>query len=362
MQKEQFTNSDHDRPILVLLPWLDRAMEGTIIGVLDVLKSINLLTKMKSPLATPPISWRFMGGDRVALPLELFSPSAAFDASNIPPSRRLLVLPVFHVGNSAQIGDLLLRYPAYRQIVKAHAVDGGTIVACGNGVVFVAEAGLLTGEQITSSWLHRRWFEEKYPRVDFSGSDPINRVDRIFVSVARDTQQACLLDALGHLLDAGMVHACRSLLSFDMGRQDQAHDLLSNNLIRKTTDTPAYKAVKWLERHLQQSLDMGKLAADISSSESTILRHFKDAYDMTPVQYLQKIRIDRAKVLLEITQQDISEIAEACGYQDAASLRRIFKKATGHTPGAYRTQYSLRAKTRKLWRTDPLSNDTSSGS
>ena len=347
-------------PILVLMPWLDRAMEGTVIGVLDLLKSINMLARLKWPSTPPPMYWQFADGFGKRMLFPPFEREEQICEQKIPSSRKLLTLPAFHVANSGQIGELVQRYPQLLEQVKRHFADGGFMLACGNGCVFPAAAGLLSGAQVTSSWIHRRWFEENFAGVDFSSAQPINELERLVLCVAREQQQAALLKSLEMMLDAGIVHACSSLLSYNPQRQDQAHELLSNKLIPKTSDTPAYKALKWLEHHLHLPVDMAEMAAAVSASERTVLRHFNDAYAMTPVEYLQKLRIDRAKVLLEITQQDMSSIAEACGYQDATSLRRVFKKSTGMTPGAYRMQFSLRAKNRSLFRTDPLASEATS--
>ena len=77
-------------------------------------------------------------------------------------------------------------------------------------------------------------------------------------------------------------------------------------------------------------------------SERTLLRRFKDVTGVGPVQYVQQLRVDRAKALLESTLLSLEEIAGRCGYQDASTLHKVFTRWAHVTPGAYRTRFGLR--------------------
>ncbi|VEB42565.1 L-rhamnose operon transcriptional activator rhaR [Chromobacterium violaceum] len=70
---------------------------------------------------------------------------------------------------------------------------------------------------------------------------------------------------------------------------------------------------------------------------------------MTPLDYLHKLRVERAKLLLEVTTLDLAGIMEQCGYDDPSAFRRLFRRQTGLTPTAYRRAYALRAS-RQRWR------------
>ena len=72
---------------------------------------------------------------------------------------------------------------------------------------------------------------------------------------------------------------------------------------------------------------------------------------MTPLDYLHRLRVERAKQLLEVTLIDLTEVMEYCGYQDASAFRRLFRRATGVTPSEYRRRYTMRVSSR-WWRAD----------
>ena len=91
-----------------------------------------------------------------------------------------------------------------------------------------------------------------------------------------------------------------------------------------------------LEAHCDQTLSLDEMAALIHVSVSTLQRRFLAATGMTPVQYLQAVRIERSKDLLESERLPVPAIAAKVGYQDRVAFGRLFKKMVGMTPAAYR--------------------------
>jgi len=79
-------------------------------------------------------------------------------------------------------------------------------------------------------------------------------------------------------------------------------------------------------------------------SERTLLRRFHADFGATPLEYVQKMRVERAKALLESTVLSFEEIVGRCGYQDVSSFRRLFKEVTQLTPNDYRDRFRLRGR------------------
>lgn len=86
--------------------------------------------------------------------------------------------------------------------------------------------------------------------------------------------------------------------------------------------------------------------------ERTFKRRFTRATGYAPIAYVQHVRVEEAKRRLERTAQPVDEISYAVGYEDAASFRRLFKRITGVTPGAYRRKLQLPAFARPRARHD----------
>ncbi|HSC36365.1 MAG TPA: helix-turn-helix transcriptional regulator, partial [Chitinophagaceae bacterium] len=75
------------------------------------------------------------------------------------------------------------------------------------------------------------------------------------------------------------------------------------------------------------------------ASRRNIVRRFKQVTGITPIEYLQKTRIEAAKKLLEQTNQQMTEVMLNCGYNDAKAFRKIFRKTVGMTPTGYREKF-----------------------
>jgi len=86
---------------------------------------------------------------------------------------------------------------------------------------------------------------------------------------------------------------------------------------------------------------MAELAAHCALSQRTLLRRFQEALGVSPVQYAQQLRVERAKALLETTGLSLEEITERCGYEDAATFSKVFKRWAALTPREYRQRFAL---------------------
>ena len=85
-----------------------------------------------------------------------------------------------------------------------------------------------------------------------------------------------------------------------------------------------------------------QLAQACATSTRTLLRHFSATHGQSPLQYLHSLRIARAQVMLETTYLPVDQVAQACGYTDVGTFRRLFLRATQELPAAYRAHYRLR--------------------
>ncbi len=88
-------------------------------------------------------------------------------------------------------------------------------------------------------------------------------------------------------------------------------------------------------------MNLAALASRLGVTSRTLGRRFKAAIGESPLEFLQNARIERAKRLLEATNVSFDEIAHRVGYEDASSFRRLFRRATGISPGDYRTRLGV---------------------
>jgi transcriptional regulator GlxA family with amidase domain len=107
----------------------------------------------------------------------------------------------------------------------------------------------------------------------------------------------------------------------------------------KHNDRTVADAQHWLRSHIGEEVAVGELANVLGTTARTLTRRFRSAVGITPLKYLQRLRVEQAKRLLAISDQSIEQLAAAVGYGDVAGFRRIFERETSLTPGEYRARF-----------------------
>jgi transcriptional regulator GlxA family with amidase domain len=151
-----------------------------------------------------------------------------------------------------------------------------------------------------------------------------------------------VLRQIARVTDPALAQQTAKLLLVDPERQSQA-PYVSAALIEKPRSTLTEKIEKFLSHEMHRALSVAEIAAHVGASERTLLRHCQTQFGEGPLAHLQRLRVERAKALLETSRLSFDEIVERCGYSDTASFRKLFKRETHLTPADYRERFTLRA-------------------
>jgi transcriptional regulator GlxA family with amidase domain len=127
-----------------------------------------------------------------------------------------------------------------------------------------------------------------------------------------------------------------------MDRQSQSEFILFNGL-KSHPDETIREAQLYMEEHLSSMISIDQLAANFSTGRRNFDRRFIKATGHTPLDYLQRLKIEAAKKSFETSAQNISEVMYEVGYTDIKSFRELFKKITGLSPLEYRKKYNKAA-------------------
>ena len=106
-------------------------------------------------------------------------------------------------------------------------------------------------------------------------------------------------------------------------------------------DAAIDKAQSWLSRHFSVANPVEQAARISGIPERSFKRRFKSATGHAPIDYVQRLRVEEAKRRLERTRAPVDEISWKVGYEDPAFFRRLFKRITGVTAGAYRRKFRI---------------------
>jgi transcriptional regulator GlxA family with amidase domain len=331
---------------------LPEAMMGTVFGAIDVLRLANMVMKLRNRHTVPSLSWSMLTPEGS---LPIFAEDAMADVFSAPPlavptpQRTVLVVPAVYATNAPELPLLARRYPDVLARITAHVEQGGAVAACCTGLIFASETGLLRGARLDVHWAFKPTFVRTVPECDFSSTESVSVNGPLFTCVAPTEQTELMITVLRHLYDAEVADSCARIMQVQTERQLVGNVQMAKKWLPRTADSPVYRAKQWLEMNVGQPYDLKALAAVASSSERTLLRHFKTVLGVTPLNYLQDLRVQRAKIMLEISIDSMQTIAQVCGYTNASTFGKLFRRAMGLSPGEYRKQHTFRTK-RSHWR------------
>jgi transcriptional regulator GlxA family with amidase domain len=205
----------------------------------------------------------------------------------------------------------------------------------------LAETGLLDHRAATTHWAYERLFKERYPRVKLQVHQLVTNEGDLFCAGGAHAGIDLCLYLLARFHGKDLARRTAKVLVHDLERVSQL-PYASLSLGRKNGDRQIQLAQEHIEETYNEPLDMGKLAKRIGLGRRTLERNFKKATGETPLSYLQNVRIEAAKRMLEDGALGFEEITARVGYEDISSFRKLFVKRTGLSPFAYRKKFTVR--------------------
>jgi transcriptional regulator GlxA family with amidase domain len=223
--------------------------------------------------------------------------------------------------------------------LRAAAARGARIASMCVGAFTLAATGLLDGLTATTHWEHAAELARQYPRIDV-------RPSVLFVdhgALLTSAGVAAGLDLCIHLVrrDLGAAVAADTARRVVMPPQrdgGQAQFIVHTDPADQR-HAPLQDTLAWLEANLHRPLTLAGIAAHAGTSVRSLNRHFRSQVGTTPLQWLLKLRVNRAQHLLETTDMAIAQVAREAGLGAAPTLRHHFGRIAGVSPQAYRAAF-----------------------
>ncbi|MEU7553198.1 GlxA family transcriptional regulator [Streptomyces sp. NPDC044571] len=229
--------------------------------------------------------------------------------------------------------------PRLTDWLRAHGGGAERLVSVCTGGLLLAEAGLLDGRRATTHWNACEQMARDYPAVEVE-PDPIYVRDGPVATSAGVTAGIDLALALveeDHGRDLALTIA-RHLVVFLRRPGNQAQ--FSAQLAAQTARREPLRDVQhWITEHPGEDLSVEALAARARLSPRHFARAFQAETGVTPGRYVERVRVEHARRLLEETEDGVARIARSCGYGTPEALRRAFLKTLGQPPTEYRRRF-----------------------
>jgi transcriptional regulator GlxA family with amidase domain len=328
------------KPIDALILALPETAGSALYGMVDVLAATGTLWRElvgEDPghrLIAPRIVSRsrrpFRCGNGIPV-----SPELAFAETRAP---ELLILPELWLAPTDDMAD---RYADLKEWIRQCYRRGSTIYTACSGSILLASTGLLDGREATSHWGYQDLFRRSFPAVRFNPEPNLVIADpagRIVTAGGTTSWHDLALHIISRHCNPGEALRIAKVYLLKWHGEGQ---LPFASLVRRQphADSAVRRAEDWLSRHFREPHAVAAVVAACGIPERSLKRRFKTATGSTLIAHVQNLRIEEAKRQLEAGNTAADDIAAIVGYDNAAFFRRLFKRCTGLTPGAYRRMF-----------------------
>ncbi|MCH8618069.1 helix-turn-helix domain-containing protein [Undibacterium sp. TS12] len=265
-----------------------------------------------------------------------------FDASDaLAESLDALMVPGIDHGDTRQLDSLMDALAPEQALVRDYLLSERLLISSCSSTSLLARTGELKGRRATTSWWLSAYFRKKFPDVVLEAEELIVQDGQLVSSGGVTSYIDLALWLVGHFGGEELRQLTAKILVVDANRNSQA-PYVAKAMVQDQGHAVIERARRWLNQRLDQQWNMAELASYCHVSQRTLLRRFQEAMNLSPIHYVQQLRVERAKALLETTRLSMEDITARCGYEDVSSFSKIFKQWAQVTPKDYRRRFGLR--------------------
>lgn len=326
-------------PLHVSLVALPDAVVSTLAGIFDVMNGAALVS-LSGPRAGGPFQVEIVGeavGPLLlasGVPMHVQRAVADIDASDI-----VIVPSVLLKSEGWRTG----RHPRLVRWLERMHERGAMLCSACSGIFLLAETGLFDGKDATVHFGYAAAFKALYPAIPIHPERVLvisGLREELVCSGASTTWHDLVLYLVARHAGATTAQQLARLFALQW-HQDGLTPFIVFEGKRDHGDGEILSAQEWLSGHFSVAHPIDAAVKRSKLAERTFKRRFASATGITPIEYVQRLRIEDAKRRLERTEAPVDEISWRVGYEDAAFFRRLFKRITGMAPGAYRKRFRL---------------------
>lgn len=236
--------------------------------------------------------------------------------------------------------DQMAPAPAAAAWMHDQHAEGATLCSVCAGAFVLAETGLIDGRSATTHWAFAGQLAERFPKIQLAAEHMVLDDGDIITAGGILAWADLGLTLVDRLLGPATMLATARFLLIDPPRQSQRP--FAQFVPRfDHGDKPVRSSQQYIHANAAKMQGVADLAEQAGMTGRTFLRRFHAATGFTPVEYLQQVRIAKAREVLERSLTPVENIAWDIGYSDVAAFRKLFQKLTGMPPAAYRKQFGI---------------------
>lgn len=216
---------------------------------------------------------------------------------------------------------------------------GAEVASLCIGAFLLASTGLLNGKECSSHWLTANEFREMFPEVTLVDGRIVTEQQGLYSSGGATSYWNLLLHLIEKHAGREMAIMAAKVYALEIDRKTQSPFIMFNGQ-KKHEDEPIKQAQEFIEKNVTERISVEELAVKYAIGKRHFIRRFKKATNNTPIEYIQRVKIEAAKKQLENSRKNVNEVMYDVGYSDIKAFRTVFKKITGLSPIEYRNKYN----------------------
>jgi transcriptional regulator GlxA family with amidase domain len=236
---------------------------------------------------------------------------------------------------------IVKKHPEILDWLRQAYENGAMISAVGTGSCFLAEAGLLNDKPATTHWHYFDQFQRDYPKVKLKRQYFITQAGNLYCCASVNAMADLTVHFVKRMYGDAIASFVERNFSHEI-RRSYEHTGYFEGSTKQHPDEDIVQAQIWLQDNYNRQIKMSEVASRFDMSVRTFNRRFKNATAQSPLHYLQGVRIEIAKDLLQTSNLNVSEVADKIGYQDVGYFTALFMKLLSTSPREYRS--TVRAK------------------
>lgn len=326
----------------VLIMALPETAGSSLYGMLDVLSAAGNIwqTLLRSDDTRQHFRIRIVSPDGKLFTCGNGIPVNPDCAVTDDPRAQIIIVSELWIGPDESLQG---RYPEAIDWLRRSYERGSHLYSACSGALLLAETGLLDGCPATSHWGYQELFTRNFPKVRFDPASNLVYADprgRIVTAGGTTSWHDLALHIISRHVNPG---EARRIAKVYLLKWHDEGELPYTTLVRPLPhgDAVVRRTEEWLRAHFSQIDAVARAVENAGIPERSLKRRFKAATGVPLIEYVQNLRIEQGKELLETTSLPVEEISEEVGYADTSFFRRLFKRLVGMTPVAYRKMFTI---------------------
>lgn len=216
---------------------------------------------------------------------------------------------------------------------------GAEVASLCIGAFLLASTGLLDGRKCATHWMAANDFRKMFPEVELVTERVITDECGIYSSGGAYSYLNLVLYIIEKYAGRQAAIFCAKMFAVDIDRESQSPFIIFSGQ-KDHEDDVIKKAQEYIEKNYQKKITVDELASMFAIGRRNLERRFKKATSNTIAEYIQRVKIEAAKMSLESSRENVNEVMYKVGYTDNKAFRTTFKRLTGLSPVHYRNKYN----------------------